>query len=154
MGFNTGDTSILLGEGELMAYYVPYQNQYVSQLALSYTPVQVPQQNVAPVQQNNNGIIWIQGEQAAKSYMVAPNNTVLLMDSEDSIMYIKSTDQSGMPRPLRVFEYKERTQTAHNAPASSPKASDEYVSRKEFEAFRDDVRKEFKGIHFEEEGEG
>ena len=67
-------------------------------------------------------------------------------------MYIKSTDQSGMPQPLRIFDYKERTQ-AHNAPVSPSKPSEEYVSRKEFEAFRDDVRKEISGIR-EEEGVG
>ena len=86
-----------------MAYY-PYQNQYYTQLAQSYTPMQAPQQNVAPVQQNNNGIIWIQGENAAKSYLVAPNTTVLLMDSESQRFYLKSYDASGMPLPLRVFE--------------------------------------------------
>lgn len=131
-------------------YYFPQQNYpYASPM-----PQNAPQMPSNASQASSGGIIWVQGENAAKAYPVASGQSVLLMDSEDSIMYIKSTDQSGMPQPLRVFEYKERTQTAHNAPASSPKASDEYVSRKEFEAFRDDVRKEFKGIHFEEEGEG
>lgn len=68
-------------------------------------------------------------------------------------MYIKSTDQSGMPQPLRVFEYKERT-GHQNASVIASKPSEEYVSRKEFEAFREAVRKEIKGIRPEEEGEG
>ena len=34
------------------------------------------------LQQQNNGIIWIQGEAAAKSYLVAPGSTVPLWDSE------------------------------------------------------------------------
>ena len=72
-----------------MAYY-PYQNQYYTQMAQAYTP---------PVQQNNNSLIWVQGEQAAKSYMVAPNTTVLLMDSESQRFYLKSSDASGMPLP-------------------------------------------------------
>ena len=138
-----------------MAYnnYFP-QGYYPNYYGNQQMPPQGSQMASNAQQSSGSGIIWVQGENAAKAYPVASGQSVLLMDSEDSIMYIKSTDQSGMPQPLRVFEYKERTQTAHNAPASSPKASDEYVSRKEFEAFRDDVRKEFKGIHFEEEGEG
>ena len=54
-------------------------------------------------------IIWVQGEEGAKAYMVAAGNSVLLMDSENSAFYIKSTDASGMPLPLRAFDYKERT---------------------------------------------
>ena len=32
------------------------------------------------------------------------------MDSENSLFYLKSADASGMPMPLRTFEYKEITQ--------------------------------------------
>jgi len=31
------------------------------------------------------------------------------MDSESSVFYLKSTDMSGMPQPLRIFDYTERT---------------------------------------------
>lgn len=54
------------------------------------------------------GIVWVQGEAGAKSYLVGAGNSVILMDSEDSTFYIKSTDASGMPLPLRVFDYTER----------------------------------------------
>lgn len=61
--------------------------------------------------QQQSGPIWVQGEAAAKSYPVAPGNTVLLMDSEQSRFFMKTTDQSGMPMPLRIFEFKEVTNT-------------------------------------------
>ena len=88
-------------------------------------------------QQPNNGLIWVQGESGAKSYLVAPNATVMLMDSEGERFYLKSADASGMPLPLRVFDYKER----QNAPTSDFKAptSDfseldgKYITREEFE---------------------
>lgn len=124
-----------------MAYY-PYQNQYYTQLAQSYTPVQVPQQNVAPVQvpQNNNGLIWIQGEQAAKSYLVAPNTTVLLMDSEQQRFYLKSSDASGMPLPLRIFEYKELAQNgANNAPKNQMVDYSTFATKAEFDAFKAEI---------------
>lgn len=104
-----------------MAYGYPnYQNYY--------QPYQ---------QQAQQGIIWVQGEEAAKAYMVAAGNSVLLMDSEGSCFYLKSTDQSGMPMPLRVFDYTER-QPAPKQPAVPA----EYVTRKEFEEFIASIRKE------------
>lgn len=137
-----------------MAYNTYFPNYYPQYYGNQQIPQNAPQSVQAPQQAQSNGILWVQGESAAKSYPVAAGQSVQLMDTEDSLFYIKTVDQSGMPQPLRVFEYKERTQTAHSSPVSSSKASDEYVSRKEFEAFREDVRKEFKGIHIEEEGEG
>ena len=132
-----------------MAYYAPYQSQYYSQLGQAYTPVQVPQQNVAPVQNpvQNNGLIWIQGEQAAKSYMVAPNTTVLLMDSESQRFYLKSSDASGMPLPLRIFEYSEVTQnTSNKAGDSNAVDLSGFATKAEFDAFRDEVHGILKNV--------
>ena len=105
-----------------MAYYNPYQNQYMAQ------PVQVQQPQL------NNGLIWVQGEMGAKSYLVAPNTTVLLMDSEQQRFYLKSSDASGMPLPLRVFEYTEKAQNAPKA-ASEEKTMDlsSYATKAEIE---------------------
>ena len=79
-------------------------------------------------QQSTNNIIWVQGEAGAKSYLlIGSNQSVLLMDSETNIFYIKSTDASGMPQPLRIFEYTERKQKQEN------NQTNEYITRKEFE---------------------
>ena len=73
----------------------------------------VPQQPIIQTQPvtNDNGIIWVQGEAGAKSWAVAPGKSVMLMDSENSVFYIKTTDNSGIPLPLRIFDYTERTQS-------------------------------------------
>lgn len=73
--------------------------------------------NYQPYYQQNNGIIWIQGEAGAKSYMVAPNNTVALFDSEAQVIYLKSADASGMPS-IKTLDYTIRelpAQTHENA---------------------------------------
>jgi len=85
--------------------YQPYQP-----FTQPYTPVQVQNQNLAPVQQN--GIIWVQGEAGAKSYLIAPNTTVQLWDSESQTIYLKSADASGMPT-MKVLDYTIR-ETAKN----------------------------------------
>lgn len=84
--------------------------------------------------QNTPSIIWVQGEEGAKAYMVAAGNSVLLMDSENSAFYIKSTDASGMPLPLRVFDYKERTTAAKTPPQTAQQPGVEFVTRAEFDA--------------------
>lgn len=55
--------------------------------------------------QPQSSIIWVQGENGAKSYQIAPNNTVTLWDSEAQKIYIKSADASGMPS-MKTLEYK------------------------------------------------
>ena len=91
-------------------------------------------------QQPNNGLIWVQGESGAKSYLVAPNTTVMLMDSEGERFYLKSADASGMPLPLRIFDYKERTTAAQQAFGGSVAAEsvnfDNFVTRKEFDELK------------------
>lgn len=67
-------------------------------------PASNPTQQVQP---QGAGIVWVQGEASAKAYPVAPGSSVLLMDSEGSRFYIKSADISGMPNPLRTFEFRE-----------------------------------------------
>ena len=122
-----------------MAYYAPYQSQYYTQLQQGYAPQM--QAQVQSQQGGQNSIIWIQGEQAAKSYMVAPNTTVLLMDSESQRFYLKSSDASGMPQPLRVFEYTETTQAANPKEAEAPAVDfSTFATRAELEAFRSEIQ--------------
>jgi hypothetical protein len=103
-----------------------YDTPYMRQLA------QMPQfqQFAAP---QNNGIQWVQGEEAAKSYYVQPGKSVLLMDSESKCFYIKSVDASGMPLPLRIFDYTERTQTAQTSSTTNATPNNDYITREEFE---------------------
>lgn len=117
-------------------------------MAWNYFPVgyQYPQsfpqsfpQNPQPTPQSNNGLVWVQGEAGAKSYLTAPNSTVLLMDSESDSFYLKSTDASGMPLPLRVFDYKERKSAYSEAQVSKDIDISEYVTKSEFEAFRGQI---------------
>lgn len=108
------------------SFGVPGQmNQFQQQ------PVQMPTQPVQQPQQNNNGILWVSGEVGAKSYLVAPGTSVLLMDSESEKFYIKSTDVSGMPQPLRTFEYHEvGTQMPPKQPVQN--MDSKYVTRQEY----------------------
>ena len=45
----------------------------------------------------NNQLIWVQGEEAAKAYMVAPNSTMVLWDTDSPVIYLKQCDSMGRP---------------------------------------------------------
>ena len=105
----------------------------------TYNPYQVGQyQQMQNAQQaQTGGLQWVQGEAGAKAFPVSAGQSVLLMDAENNVFYIKSTDNSGMPLPLRTFDYKERTaqnapKTAQNAPQAAIDTS-LYVTRDELE---------------------
>ena len=113
-------------------YQPPLQDNLAQMRNNQY--MQIPQMQPMQQEQNqqsSNGIIWVQGEEGAKAYMVAPGNSVLLMDSENSAFYIKSSDNSGMPMPLRIFDYVERNAKQQT---QNIKPNVEYVTRQEFDA--------------------
>ena len=87
-----------------------------------------------PPQQSQGGMIWVQGEAGAKSFLVAPGQHVQLMDSEAEVFYIKSTDASGVPLPLRIFDYKERTGAVQRPAQAAQMPVEQYVTRAEYDA--------------------
>lgn len=91
-----------------ISYQQMYPTYNYNPQSLTQPVIQQPQPLTQPV--NDTGILWVQGEAGAKSWAVAPGKSVMLMDSESNTFYIKSSDNSGMPMPLRIFDYKERTE--------------------------------------------
>lgn len=70
-----------------------------------------------PTTQQNTGIIWMQGIEAARAYPVAPNGQVVLFDSEQQCIYLKTADAQGRPS-MRILDYTIRSEapkTAQNA---------------------------------------
>lgn len=71
-----------------------------------------------PAQQAQTGMIWVQGEAGQKAYLVAPNTTVPLWDSEDKVIFLKSADASGRPSVRRLRYTIEDEQPAAAAPGA------------------------------------
>lgn len=71
----------------------------------------------------NCNIIWANCEADARAHPVAPGCSAQIMDRNEQIFYIKSTDASGMPI-FRKFSYKEIIE--------QPAPSGDFVSRNEF----------------------
>ena len=119
-----------------MSMYPPAMPDQLAQLRGQQNPFQQqPQQVAAPPAQN--GINWVQGEEGARAYMVAPGCTVLLMDSDGCSFYLKSADASGMPQPLRVFDYMERKPGEKHTTADQPSVQSELAQlRAEIDALK------------------
>ena len=111
-------------------FYPQYQQPQYQQQA--QTPQ--PQPNVP---QQSNPMIWVQGETGAKSYLLSPNTTLPLWDSERQTIYLKSADASGMPS-MKILDYTIREQAQpQSVPVvseqSQPKA--DYVTHQELKDF-------------------
>ena len=107
----------------------PYQPNY---------PTTYPTPTMQPTTQISNDIIWVQGLAGAKAYPVAAGRSAQLMDSEDSLFYIKTTDQSGMPQPLRVFRYEEVSEGSTQTPQID---TSEFVTKDELDDAIDYIKK-------------
>ena len=105
------------------ASLMPQQNQY-------YNP-QMNNQQIFPQEQTQN-LIRVNGIEGAKTYQMSANSTVALFDSNEDIMYIKTTDGAGFPS-IRTFNFVEITQNEKSS------CSQDYISRQEFEEFKKEL---------------
>lgn len=107
-------------------YYPQYQNgavpdvlnQYKGQYQQPIMQQPMVQQMQTPTQTSD--MIWVLNENEATSYPVAPNNSVVLWDKNEPIIYVKSVNNQGMPS-MRVLYFEERNATPSNSPKNSPK---------------------------------
>lgn len=95
-------------------------------------PMQVPQQ--AQYQQPTQkpplqGVAWVNGLIGAQAYILQPNSSILLMDSDAKVFYIKTSDASGKAE-IRSFKYEEQVAQ----PTQEPQVA--YVTKEEFEKFK------------------
>ena len=122
-----------------MAGYNNYFPQSYMNTMYGYSGGAAPVQTTSPsmaAQGQPGAINWVQGEAGARSVPVAAGQKILLMDSENNVFYVKSSDPSGMPLPLRTFEYKEVVDVVEEtAPAQS-----EYVTHEELKQILEDLK--------------
>lgn len=100
------------------------QNQFYNPQMMNPTPVQ-------PQEQTQN-LIRVNGIDGAKAYQMPANSTVALFDSNDDVMYVKSTDGAGFPS-IRTFAFTEVKEQ------NKPIQQVDYISREEFEEFKKEL---------------
>lgn len=101
-----------------------YQQQYSQAAVPQY---QQPSMTYAqPQQQSRLGIEWVDGEVGAKAFQLPagwPANAPMpLWDTNDTVIYLKSINQMGMPNPLQKVRYTMEEQPRMSAAMSSQAA--------------------------------
>lgn len=124
-----------------MVTYNPYSGNF-------YQVGQAPMMQAGPtpyVQQPQipNTFAWVQGEAAAKAFAIQPGSTAVLLDSENPVLYMKSSDQSGRPTEMQVryLVTKEQYEKLQNGITSSN--MNDYITKSDFEKFVEDVNERF-----------
>ena len=88
-----------------------------------------PQQS-QPQQPQTNTYAFVNGVEGAKSYPVSPNQSVMLMDSDQPIAYMKTANGMGQAT-IKYFKLVETDEAS--ARGKAPNA--EYVLKSDFDAF-------------------
>lgn len=94
-----------------------YPQQY-GQMPQSYGQQPVQAQQI-PMRDDR---IWVEGEDAARSYLVAAGCSAVLWDNNRDTIYFKQTDHTGRPYPMMILDFTVRDQNQ----------KPEYVTRQEF----------------------
>lgn len=139
-------------------YYMPtvYGNAGYSGMSYAQPAVQqsyaVQQPVVQNQPQNTPGIIWVDGEVGAKAYQLMPGQAgpVALWDTNDTVIYLKSVNQMGMPNPLQKIHYTMEEQ--HNqsmlpggnmSSAAMEEKRADYATKDDLESIRNEIRELF-----------
>lgn len=105
---------------------------------MTYQPQQMyyPQmQSQGQQTPNGNSLIWVSGEAGAKAYLVAPNTTVTLWDSESQTIFLKSADATGMPS-MKILDYTIRSNASQETVSD---AHSDFATKVDVESIRKDI---------------
>lgn len=133
-------------------YYMP--NLYGQQPYAQPMNMPIPQQSYSTLPQQQpqsaQGIIWVDGEVGAKAFQMPqgwPAGTPIpLWDTNDTVIYLKSMNQMGMPNPLSKIHYTlEENKNQSMLPAgqmSGASAPDmqNYVTKTDFEQMKNELK--------------
>lgn len=102
--------------------YGQYGSQFgqYSQMPQSYGQPMQAQPQQMPMRDDR---LWVEGEEAARSYLVAAGSSAVLWDNNRDTIYFKQTDPTGRPLPMMILDFTVRDQNQ----------KPDYVTRQEFQ---------------------
>lgn len=121
----------------------------------------VMQQPVAqqsqPQQGGGPGLIWVDGEVGAKAWQMPQgwpaNQPIALWDTNDTCIYLKSTNPMGMPNPLQRAHYTleerrggEFARSGAAEPVATPHDDGQYVRKEDMERMKMELMEAIGGI--------
>lgn len=115
----------------------PWPNYYAQQnnYGQNYQVPSMPQMSYAQPQVKTN-IKWVSGRGEAESTPVGPNETILMMDSSTTRLYIKSAGPDGRPNPLMVADYTISEAKFQNEISQTAIDTSQFVTRADFDQLK------------------
>lgn len=115
-------------EGVLGCYFPMFNNFQQNQSFNNYIPYNSYTANLAqknadfnnPNFQEQTNITFVNGIEGAKAFQLRPNSSVLLMDSDNSKFYVKSTDNLGIANITSYNFVEDKNLPVKNIAASQP----------------------------------
>lgn len=93
----------------------------------------MPNYNYPYQPQQGNYYYFVNGVEGAKAFQLTPNQTVMLMDSDHPVCYMKSTNSIGQPT-LRFFKLEEVDENTIKTLATPVmQNAGDFVSKADFE---------------------
>lgn len=136
-------------------YYMPSLYYGQQSFTQPITNMPITQQSYSPPPQQTppaQGMIWVDGEVGAKAYQMPqgwPSGTpIALWDTNDTVIYLKSNNQMGMPNPLQKIHYTlEENKNQSMLPAGNLSGSPDmqnYVTKSDFEQMKNELKEMLK----------
>ena len=92
----------------------------------------------------------VHGEEGANAYPVAPGQKVNLIDIDNAIIYVKSTNQFGQALPLEIYDMVFRQPPQPEVPVAAPAMSKEEIISTVNDAVKAAMKQYFPQINFGE----
>ena len=110
----------------------PWPNYYYQSNSPTYQTPQMPMNSYTTPQVKSN-IKWVSGRGEAESTPVGPNETILMLDSSTTKMYIKSAGPDGRINPLMVCDYTVSEADFQNGSSqASPIDTSNFATKEDF----------------------
>ena len=90
----------------------------------------------------------VHGEEGANAFPVAPSQKVTLIDADNAVIYVKSTNQFGQSLPLEIYDMVLRKPPVQDIPQATPAMSKDEIVNEVNTAVKAALQKYFPQINF------
>lgn len=124
-------------------YASPYTSYYQQPYATQTQPSVYQNQQQQTPQQTYIPLTFVNGEVGAKAFIMQPNSTIYLQDSDSDKLFIKKSDIQGksIMKKYKLVELDENDQIIENKPQKDLMGN--FISKEQFHALKEEFEGKF-----------
>ena len=123
-----------------MAVYNPYQQNQAGYPNYTQGSIMPVSNQLYYPPQRSQGITWVSGEEAARTYPIPYNSTAMLMDSESPVLYVKSVDHMGRITEFEIYDLINRSPKKETA--------DDFVKKTDLDKMMSELNRRFDELSY------